>query len=77
MDVIRFWDTDALFSPMHQTMDVIRFWTWMLSFPRIWMNMMIKNSAKKTLILIARFWARKIETSKTSKKSRNSEGQVL
>ena len=32
---------------MHYTMDVIRFWTWMLSFPRIWMNMMIKIRQKK------------------------------
>ena len=28
-------------------MDVIRFWTWMLSFPTIWMNIMIKIRPKK------------------------------
>ena len=52
---------------MHQTMDVIRFWTWMLAFRRIWMNMMIKIRRKKTLILIARFWARKSRLQKTAK----------
>ena len=36
-----------------------------------------QNWAKKTLILIARFGARKSRLQKTAKQSINSEGQVL